>query len=108
MPFVNRMVVWSRGERGLGWKSADSVDASIFGGYMGKGKQRVLRSLRARAKSMGVDVSGMSDEQLEQRLIENSKKAASQVLAGMEKTAKKAASRVAKMRSESKDRGSGA
>ena len=56
---------------------------------------RAIRSLREKAKSLGVDVSDLSDEEIERRIVDNSKIAASKIAAGVGKTAKEAASRMA-------------
>ena len=58
-------------------------------------RTRAIRSLRERAKSLGVDMSDLSDEELERRIVENSKIVASKIAAGVGKAAKEAASRMA-------------
>ena len=58
-------------------------------------RTRAIRSLREKAKSLGVDVSDLSDEEIERRIVDNSKIAASKIAAGVGKTAKEAASRMA-------------
>jgi len=58
-------------------------------------RKKAILSLRKRAKSLGVDVSDLSDEELEQRIVENSKIAASKIAAGVSRTAREAASRIA-------------
>jgi len=58
-------------------------------------RKKAIRSLRKRAKSLGVDVSDLSDEELEQRIVENSKIAASKIAAGVSRTAREAAARIA-------------
>ena len=51
-------------------------------------RKKAIRSLRKRAKSLGVDVSDLSDEELEQRIVENSKIAGSKIAAGVSRTAR--------------------
>ena len=58
-------------------------------------RKKAIRSLRKRAESLGADVSDLSDEELEQRIVENSKIAASKIAAGVSRTARGAASRIA-------------
>ena len=58
-------------------------------------RTRAIRSLREKAKSLGVDVSDLSDEEIERRIVDNSKIAASKIAAAVGKTAKEAASRMA-------------
>lgn len=58
-------------------------------------RKKAIRSLRKRAESLGADVSDLSDEELEQRIVENSKIAASKIAAGVSRTAREAASRIA-------------
>ena len=45
-------------------------------------KKKVIRSLRSRAEALGVDVSGLTDEELEARIRENSRRLAGQAVAG--------------------------
>ncbi len=58
-------------------------------------RTRAIRSLRKRAAALGVDVTHLTDEELEARLVENSRTAASKIAAGVGKTAGAAASRMA-------------
>ena len=87
-------------------REVDGVDSRFRGGGdvgPGRGKvsshrERVIRSLRRRAESLGVDVSGLTDEELEARIVQNSKTLASRVAKGVRETAKEAASRVVALR----------
>lgn len=64
---------------------------------MGAGKERVLRSLRRRAEALGVDVSGLTDEELEARIRENSRRLADQAAAGVGSALKRSGARIAKL-----------
>jgi hypothetical protein len=61
-------------------------------------RKRLMRGLRRKAESLGVDVSGLTDEEIEGRLIDNSKAVASTIVEGVGSTAKAAASRIAALR----------
>jgi len=61
-------------------------------------REKMIRSLRKRAKTLGVDVSGLTDEELERRLVDNSKALASTIAGGVGRTAKEAASRIEALR----------
>ena len=62
---------------------------------MGAGKARVIRSLRKRAEALGADVSGLTDEELEARIRENSKRLADQAAAGIGSALKRSGARLA-------------
>ena len=61
-------------------------------------KKKVIRSLRSRAEALGVDVSGLTDEELEARIRENSRRLAGQAAAGVRSAVKGSVSRLAKLR----------
>ncbi len=65
---------------------------------MSNRRKRLIHGLRRKAESLGVDVGGLTDEEIEGRLIHNSKALASTIAAGVGRTAKEAASRVAALR----------
>ena len=62
---------------------------------MGGGKARVIRSLRKRAEALGADVSGLTDEELEARIRENSKRLANQAATGIGSVLKRSGDRIA-------------
>lgn len=62
---------------------------------MGAGKARVIRSLRKRAEALGADVSGLTDEELEARIRDNSKRLANQAAAGIGSAMKRSGARLA-------------
>ncbi len=61
-------------------------------------REKLIRALRAKAEALGVDVSGLTDDELERQLVDNSKALASTIAAGVGGAAKKAASQVAGLR----------
>jgi hypothetical protein len=61
-------------------------------------RDKLIRGLRKKAETLGVDVSGLTDDELEHQLVDNSKALASTIAAGVGGAAKKAASRVAALR----------
>ncbi len=65
---------------------------------MSNPRKGLIRGLRRKAESLGVDVGGLTDEEIEGRLIDNSKALASTIAAGVGRTAKEAVSRVAALR----------
>ena len=67
-------------------------------------KKKVIQSLRRRAQALGIDVSGLTDEELERRIRENSRKLADRAVAGIRSAVKDSASRIAKLRSSFSDR----
>ncbi len=64
---------------------------------MSAGKKKVIRSLRKRAQALGIDVSGLTDEQLEARIRENSKRLADRAAAGVRSTVKQSVSRIVEL-----------
>lgn len=61
-------------------------------------REKLIRGLRAKAEALGVDVSGLTDDELERQLVDNSKALASTIATGVGGAAKQAASQVAVLR----------
>ncbi|MDE0395459.1 MAG: hypothetical protein OYK82_11835 [Gammaproteobacteria bacterium] len=57
----------------------------------------MFRSLRRRAEALGVDVSGLTDEELEARIRENSRRLADQAAAGVGSVLKRSGARIARL-----------
>ena len=62
---------------------------------MGAAKERVIRGLRKRAEALGADVGGLTDEELEARIRENSKMLANRAATGIGSALKRSGARIA-------------
>jgi predicted methyltransferase MtxX (methanogen marker protein 4) len=61
-------------------------------------REELIRAVRTKAEALGVDVSGLTDDEMERQLVDNSKALASTIAAGVGGAAKQAASQVASLR----------
>lgn len=64
---------------------------------MSAGKKKVIRGLRRKAEALGVDVSGLTDEQLEAQIRDNTKRLADRAAFGVRSAVRRSVSRIAEL-----------